>query len=77
MIILIGTLILASIIYVSKNFLKRRELKDQILALSKEILMQKRNSLKLQAKIIKKNNVKPKITLTSKAENTKIRYLGT
>ena len=77
MIILIGTLILASIIYVSKNFLKRRELKDQILALSKEILMQKRNSLKLQAKIIKKNNVKPKITLTPKAENTKIRYLGT
>ena len=77
MIILIGTLILASIIYVSKNFLERKELKNQIVLLSNEILVLKRSSLKIQAKLINKNNVKPKITLTPKAENTKIRYLGT
>lgn len=77
MIILLGILILAAIIYVSKNCLERKELKNKIVLLSNEILMLKRSSLKLQAKLINKNNVKPKITLTPKAENIKIRYLGT
>lgn len=76
MVILFMALILGFSICVSINFLERRELKNQLIALNNEILMLKRNNLKRQAKLIIKNNVKPKITLASSSENIKIRYLG-
>lgn len=74
--ILFGAVILAFSICISKNFLERRELKNTIAALNHEILLLKRNNLKIQAKLIIKNHVKPQIALSTRIDNKKIRYLG-